>query len=97
MVQVNVCVVWGGGCWLSNALLVSLLFLQWIPELKHYAPQVPIVLVGTKLGVCPNCESDWYGSVLLKLQTSVKEQRQLFCKEEVCNLWSGKNASPTSC
>jgi hypothetical protein len=24
--------------------------LQWIPELKHYAPGVPIVLVGTKLG-----------------------------------------------
>ena len=23
---------------------------QWIPELKHYAPNVPIVLVGTKLG-----------------------------------------------
>lgn len=23
---------------------------QWIPELKHYAPGVPIVLVGTKLG-----------------------------------------------
>ena len=22
----------------------------WIPELKHYAPGVPIVLVGTKLG-----------------------------------------------
>lgn len=24
--------------------------LQWIPELKHYAPGVPIILVGTKLG-----------------------------------------------
>ena len=24
---------------------------QWIPELKHYAPGVPIVLVGTKLGM----------------------------------------------
>jgi Ras-related C3 botulinum toxin substrate 1 len=23
---------------------------QWIPELQHYAPNVPIVLVGTKLG-----------------------------------------------
>lgn len=23
---------------------------KWIPELKHYAPGVPIVLVGTKLG-----------------------------------------------
>ena len=26
------------------------LCLQWIPELRHYAPTVPIVLVGTKLG-----------------------------------------------
>lgn len=24
---------------------------QWIPELRHYAPSVPIVLVGTKLGM----------------------------------------------
>lgn len=23
---------------------------QWIPELRHYAPAVPIILVGTKLG-----------------------------------------------
>ena len=26
------------------------IFPQWIPELRHYAPGVPIVLVGTKLG-----------------------------------------------
>lgn len=29
--------------------------LQWIPELKHYAPGVPIVLVGTKLGQDHTC------------------------------------------
>nr|GMD85950.1 rac-like GTP-binding protein RHO1 isoform X2 [Ipomoea batatas] len=23
---------------------------KWIPELRHYAPNVPLVLVGTKLG-----------------------------------------------
>ena len=23
---------------------------QWIPELQHFAPGIPIVLVGTKLG-----------------------------------------------
>jgi hypothetical protein len=26
-------------------------YFQWIPELKHYAPGVPIILVGTKLGM----------------------------------------------
>ncbi|KAJ8764566.1 hypothetical protein K2173_006306 [Erythroxylum novogranatense] len=31
---------------LTNSLLASF---QWIPELKHYAPGVPIVLIGTKL------------------------------------------------
>ena len=28
---------------------------QWIPELKHYAPGVPIILVGTKLGKSATC------------------------------------------
>jgi hypothetical protein len=32
-------------------MFCDLLFpLQWIPELQHYAPGVPVVLVGTKLG-----------------------------------------------
>lgn len=30
--------------------VIYIFFLQWIPELRHYAPNVPIVLVGTKLG-----------------------------------------------
>ena len=25
-------------------------YVQWIPELQHYAPGVPVVLAGTKLG-----------------------------------------------
>ncbi|KAG6394412.1 hypothetical protein SASPL_144996 [Salvia splendens] len=28
---------------------MMLCYSQWIPELKHYAPGVPIILVGTKL------------------------------------------------
>jgi GTPase SAR1 family protein len=30
--------------------LYLIVLLQWIPELRHYAPSVPIILVGTKLG-----------------------------------------------
>jgi hypothetical protein len=31
-------------------LTLNPFYFQWIPELKHYAPGVPIILVGTKLG-----------------------------------------------
>jgi len=30
---------------------------QWLPELRHYAPGVPIVLAGTKLGECVTTKS----------------------------------------
>ncbi len=39
--------------WWWNVLLwlVFMVLVQWIPELRHYAPSVPIILVGTKLGM----------------------------------------------
>jgi len=30
---------------------------KWLPELRHYAPGVPIVLAGTKLGECVTTKS----------------------------------------
>lgn len=35
---------------LISPITLFMFLLQWIPELKHYAPGVPIILVGTKLG-----------------------------------------------
>lgn len=43
--------------------------LQWLPELQHYAPGVPIVLVGTKLGEL--CDSESTISILLHISLAV--------------------------
>ena len=44
-------------------ILIGFFFitLQWIPELRHYAPGVPIILVGTKLG--NHHDSNYFGQV----------------------------------
>ncbi len=46
----------------------SMVLVQWIPELRHYAPSVPIILVGTKLGMSHFQFSPWnMGSLLWNL------------------------------
>lgn len=40
-----------GICFVHKLAISNTSFLdQWIPELQHYAPGIPVVLVGTKLG-----------------------------------------------
>lgn len=36
--------------YISNLLFFHSDFSQWMPELRRFAPNVPIILVGTKLG-----------------------------------------------
>jgi hypothetical protein len=33
-----------------HELIILFLTKQWVPELRRFAPNVPVVLVGTKLG-----------------------------------------------
>jgi hypothetical protein len=49
--------------------LSSFFSLQWLPELQHYAPGVPIVLAGTKLGVLFDNESMLSLSCIFECQT----------------------------
>ncbi|KAG6412472.1 hypothetical protein SASPL_125151 [Salvia splendens] len=57
---------------------------KWIPELKHYAPGVPIVLVGTKLGEISNLKVHKIVSFLIKdsyddiVFTDLRDDKEFF-------------------
>ena len=59
--------------------------LQWLPELQHYAPGVPVVLVGTKLGeFCSQQEHvyNWVALVyysLISYPILLNHMRLFFC------------------
>jgi len=36
--------------WFLLHFLICIYTFQWVPELQHFAPGIPVVLVGTKLG-----------------------------------------------
>ncbi|KAA8547525.1 hypothetical protein F0562_003954 [Nyssa sinensis] len=55
---------------------------KWIPELKHYAPGVPIVLVGTKLVFLSNLESQRTCLVMINFKVMIphdlRDDKQFF-------------------
>lgn len=78
------CVFWNEVCymfWIDNwrksfgcDSCCFVFCLQWIPELKHYAPGVPIVLVGTKLGKL----LFWYIFLLISFVSYSRQNALLF-------------------
>lgn len=62
--------------------LFSMVLVQWIPELRHYAPSVPIILVGTKLGMSHFQFSPWNMGSPLELNAVGSSSYQNFASQK---------------
>jgi hypothetical protein len=63
--------------------LFSMVLVQWIPELRHYAPSVPIILVGTKLGMSHFQFSPWNMGSPLELNAVGSSSYQNFASQKL--------------
>lgn len=54
-------------------------FNQWIPELQHYAPGIPVVLVGTKLGTLNGIDNFSFGKLKIDIDIHLEVEFFIVC------------------
>ncbi|KAK6920409.1 Small GTPase [Dillenia turbinata] len=76
------CVTVGDGAVGKTCLLISYTtnsFPTWVPELRHYAPSVPILLVGTKLDLREDKQfvTDYPGACTISTEQGEELKKQI--------------------